>query len=84
MIKSSVLSSKGQVTIPQEIRTRLGLKQGDRVDFVVESGLTVMRPARATANPFQQYAGALGTFPGGADEIRAWVDDLREEEVSRK
>jgi len=84
MTKSSVLSSKGQVTIPQEVRTRLGLKQGDRVDFVVESGRTVMRPGRTVANPFQQYAGALGTFPGGTDEIKAWVGDLREEGVSSK
>lgn len=29
----STVTSKGQVTIPKEIRTRLGLKPGDRLDF---------------------------------------------------
>lgn len=30
------LTSKGQVTIPKEIRDRLGLKPGDRVQFFVD------------------------------------------------
>ncbi|HTB16051.1 MAG TPA: AbrB/MazE/SpoVT family DNA-binding domain-containing protein [Bryobacteraceae bacterium] len=32
---SSTITSKGQVTVPKEIRERLRLKPGDRVDFVV-------------------------------------------------
>lgn len=83
MPHSSVVSSKGQITVPQEVRTQLGLKEGDRVEFVMEKGLTVMRPARASANPFEHYAGALGTFPGGADEIKAWVNEMREGEPSK-
>lgn len=31
------LSSKGQLTIPQDIRHKLSLKQGDKVIFVEES-----------------------------------------------
>jgi antitoxin PrlF len=37
MARSGTISSKGQITVPLEIRNRLGLKQGDRVEFVVES-----------------------------------------------
>ncbi len=32
----STLTSKGQVTIPKEVRDQMGLKPGDRVDFVKE------------------------------------------------
>ncbi len=35
-MQSSTLTSKGQVTIPAEVRRRLGLHPGDRVGFVVD------------------------------------------------
>ena len=80
MHPSSSISSKGQVTIPQEVRLRLGLQEGDRVEFVVDGERTLIRPARQVHNPFERYVGALGTFPGGAREINAWVAGLRDEE----
>jgi antitoxin PrlF len=80
---SSTLSSKGQVTIPQEIRVRLGLKEGDRVEFVIEASRTILRPAQDRDNPFIGYAGVLGTFPGGEKEINAWITDLRENRPKR-
>ena len=46
MARSSTISSKGQITVPREIRNRLGLKEGDRVEFVVENDRTTIRPAR--------------------------------------
>lgn len=42
----SMIISKGQVTIPAEIRRHLKLKPGDRVEFVVEpDGRVVLMPA---------------------------------------
>ena len=79
MNPSSSISSKGQVTIPQEVRLRLGLQEGDRVEFVVEGERTLIRPARQIHNPFERYIGALGTFPGGVAEINSWVAELRDE-----
>ncbi|WP_080425049.1 AbrB/MazE/SpoVT family DNA-binding domain-containing protein [Burkholderia ubonensis] len=32
---SATVTSKGQVTIPVDVRTRLGLSTGDRIDFVL-------------------------------------------------
>jgi antitoxin PrlF len=37
-MRTSTLTSKGQVTIPAEVRKRLGLHPGDHVGFVVEGG----------------------------------------------
>lgn len=43
---SSRLSTKGQLVIPQEIRGLLGVRPGDRIDFVVaEDGTVTLRPA---------------------------------------
>ena len=82
---SSVISSKGQVTVPQETRIRLGLKEGDRIEFIVEGGKTIIRPVRAAENPFEAYAGALeGAFPHGVREINAWVDEMRRDKRTRR
>lgn len=37
-MQTSTLTTKGQVTIPVELRKRLGLHPGDQVGFVVEDG----------------------------------------------
>lgn len=77
MNNSSTISSKGQITIPQEVRKRLGLEPGDRVEFVVEEGRTFVRPARSEASPYEKYIGIAGPFPGGEEGIKAWIDEMR-------
>ncbi|MBI2319975.1 MAG: AbrB/MazE/SpoVT family DNA-binding domain-containing protein [Betaproteobacteria bacterium] len=40
---TSVLTSKGQITIPKQVREALGVETGDRVEFVeVEKGVFSM------------------------------------------
>jgi AbrB family looped-hinge helix DNA binding protein len=80
MIYSSQLTSKGQVTIPKDVRIRLGLKEGERVEFVTEGERTIIRPAQNAANPFAKYAGILGNFPGGIPEINKSIAELRDDE----
>jgi antitoxin PrlF len=79
MAPSSTISSKGQITVPLEVRRRLGLKVGDRVEFVVDNNRTTIRPARAPENPFLKYIGVLPAF-SSIDEANAWVRTLRDEE----
>jgi antitoxin PrlF len=80
MPPNSTISSKGQITVPLEIRRRLGLKEGDRVEFVVEGEKTIIRPAQPAKNPFEKYAGALPIFHS-REEIDNWVSSLRDEET---
>jgi antitoxin PrlF len=79
MTPTSTISSKGQVTVPIEVRRRLGLKEGDRVEFVSEEGRTFLRPARRDANPFAAYVGILPVF-SSVDEINEWIHDLRDDD----
>lgn len=75
----STISSKGQITVPLEVRKHLGLKEGDRVEFVFDDDRTIMRPARGPENPFQKYTGALPVF---ADryKVNAWLRALRNDD----
>ena len=44
-MSTATLSTKGQVTIPTDVRRRLGLESGDRVEFVEFDGGFAIRPA---------------------------------------
>jgi AbrB family looped-hinge helix DNA binding protein len=45
MADTTTMTTKGQVTVPREIRDRLGLKSGDKMAFTMLSdGTVVMRP----------------------------------------
>ena len=42
---TSTLTSKGQITIPKEVRDQLHLKTGSRLEFVVDrSGRVILQP----------------------------------------
>ena len=57
------VTSKGQITIPREIRKKLGLRAGDKVLFVEEDGkITVTNSAQAAISSVQSE------FQGAADD----------------
>lgn len=62
MAKSRI-TSKGQVTIPKDVRDRLGLRPGDEIEFVEDRrGYRVLK--RVPASPFQKYRGYLRNLAG--------------------
>ena len=80
MPPSRTIRSKGRITIAIEIRHRLGLKQGDRLEFVGEGRSAIIRPIHPSKNPFEQYAGILPAF-SSEREINVWLSSLRDEET---
>ncbi len=46
----STVTSKGQVTIPKEIRLFLKIKPSDKVDFEVENGRVILKPIKTLLN----------------------------------
>ena len=57
--KTGVVTRKGQITIPVELRNELNLHEGDKVEFVREGEEIIVRRARSvadrTAGLFAQY-----------------------------
>jgi len=43
-MKTSRITTKGQVTIPATVRKQLGIHQGDQVGFVYENGKVIILP----------------------------------------
>ncbi len=43
IIGTSIISEKGQVTIPKEIREKMGIVQGDRLIFDLKDDLIVIK-----------------------------------------
>ena len=70
---SGKVTTKGQVTIPQEIRDRLGIHPGATVEFSVRGDVVSLRKARGTgrgASIVSRLRGA-GTAGLTTDEIMA-------------
>ena len=80
------VTSKGQVTIPVEIRRILGIKSGGKVLFMEESGRIYMMNSSMDA-----FREAQRAFAGEAerlglkndDDVMAMIKELREESVMK-
>lgn len=69
MIATSTLSSKGQITVPKEIRDRLGARPGDTVVYeVVDDTVTLKRLEPFDAAFHAALAGTLDEWDTPEDE----------------
>lgn len=81
-IDNAKVMSKGQVTIPKDVRDILGIESGDRVTFIVENGNVRIVNAAIYAMQILQKdlegkAGEIGLST--EDDINAFVKELRSE-----
>jgi len=79
MKKQAKVTSKGQVTIPREIRRRLGVRAGDKLEFE-EDAKGVRVKAVRDGSVFEKYAGIGNPGIGkGRKAILKWMRELRGE-----
>ena len=69
----SRISSKGQITVPFQVREVLGLTPGTTVEFLVREGEAVLRKRRQGADPVDRVYGRL-RLDRPVDEL---VDEMR-------
>lgn len=69
-MKLAKVTSKGQVTIPVEIRKKLGIKNGDKVLFIEDAGRIYMMNSSMEALREAQMA-----FKGEAERLGLKNDD---------
>jgi antitoxin PrlF len=63
----SVVSEKGQVTIPKPLRERLGLRPGQVLEFETKNGVLLGRKAPSDKNPVDAVRGVLGRMDVNAE-----------------
>lgn len=73
-MSSATLTSKGQITIPKDVRDRLGLETGDRVEFLVqEDGRVLFQPATLHVRELKGVLYKKGRRPVSVEEMHATV-----------
>ena len=69
----SRISTKGQVTVPVDVRRALGLAPGMPVEFMVREGEVVMRKGREGTHPVDAVYGKL-KLPKPVDAL---IEEMR-------
>ena len=79
----STVTSKGQVTIPAEIRKHLNIKEGDKLSFVIEDegSVRVEAPRYPNVAALRGAAGSLAT-PKSWEEMVQIAREDRVQEIT--
>jgi antitoxin PrlF len=81
MVVTAKITSKGQITLPKEVRKLLDVQTGSVVVFEQENDKVVIKPART----LQQFKGILKgrTKTVDFDQVREKVKEYRGKKVAR-
>ena len=84
-VNDARVMSKGQVTIPKNVRAALGIDTGDRVTFIVEgNNVRVVNSAVYALMRFQDQMNGEATIAGllSEEDVAEWITSSRREENS--
>lgn len=82
-VNDAKVMSKGQVTIPKNVRTVLGVENGDRVTFIVEGNtVRVVNSAVYALKRLQEQMAGEGEKAGlfSEEDVANWITQSRREE----
>ena len=83
LINDARVMSRGQVTIPKDIREALGVTTGDRVTFIFENGsVRVINSAVYAMQKFQEQMKGQAEKAGftSEEDVADWITNTRREE----
>lgn len=68
------VTSKGQITIPRQVREKLGVRTGEGIGFEEKDGIFYIKKT-VKKSPFDKWVGRLKPLKG--KESDAIIDELR-------
>lgn len=78
----ATITTKGQVTIPADVRRKPGVGATDKVVFVVtDAGTVELRPVRYTLD---EVLGSIEALPGESVDLDREIAEATEAEIARK
>jgi antitoxin PrlF len=77
------VTSKGQTTIPKEIRDILGLERGSRIEWSIHNGKAIVKPRKLRAIDLAGVLHQPGTRPLPVERMRDDVMDAVAEDDDR-
>ena len=72
----SVVTRKGQVTIPIELRKKFGIEESSKVEIVEQGGMIVIKKSPSIFD----LAGS-GAGKGNVAELKKMLDQMRDEDA---
>lgn len=85
-VNDARVMSKGQVTIPKNVRAALGIETGDRVTFIVDgANVRVVNSAVYALMRLQEQMKGEAEKAGfmSEDDVAEWITNSRREEDSQ-
>ena len=82
-VNDARVMAKGQVTIPKNVRSALGVKTGDRVTFIVDgNNVRVVNSAVYALMRFQEQMGGEAEKAGlfSEEDVANWITQSRRED----
>jgi AbrB family looped-hinge helix DNA binding protein len=79
----STISSKNQISLPAEVRRRLGVSAGQQIVFVIDetNGTIAVRPPEFT---LEQTIGSVPYIPGMSDDFDREIEEAISDYVDAK
>ncbi|BDP40616.1 hypothetical protein DAETH_05850 [Deinococcus aetherius] len=74
---TATIGCEGEIILPPELCERLGVGQGDEIEFVLDDQGVHLRPKRQEDNPFLAWVGAIPLTDGETTE--QWLRETRHE-----
>ena len=81
MSTDATLTSKGQTTIPKELRDALGIREGTPLRWKLENGVLTVR---AKTKRLEDFVGMLGAPPNGRHVTIEEMDEAIGEAVAER
>ena len=82
---TATMTTKGQVTIPKEVREHLGIETGDRLSFVVqEDGTVIVQPITRHVRELGGLLQRPGQRPVSANEMDEGIARRLQEKFGRR